>query len=368
MKRPHLLPIIRKEFFHIRRDPRSLAIVIIMPLMQLFLYTYAINMDVRDVKLAVLDESRTPVSRELVQRFTGSGYFVVQNFISSRDQVEPLFRKGAVKAVLVIPRDYAESVKTRATTSVQILVDGSDSNTGAVILNSAQQLLSRASQELTGLGFMPFQIRANIWYNPEQKSTYYIVPGLIAVLMMMICALLTSVTIAREKETGTLEQILVAPVRPFELIVGKVLPYVALASLDALIILMIGRLWFGIPFRGSALLLVGFGLIYVMTSLSLGVLISTIARNQQAAMMMANLITMMPSVLLSGFIFPISTMPKWLQIITLAIPARYFLAIIRGILLKGNGFDVLWSYAAFLLGLSVVLLAVSVKRFKVRLE
>jgi ABC-2 type transport system permease protein len=368
MKRPHLLPIIRKEFFHIRRDPRSLAIIIIMPLMQLFLYSYAINMDVRDVKLAVLDESRTPVSRDLVQRFTGSGYFVVQSYVTSRDEVEPLFRKGAVKAALVIPRNYAESVKTLTTTPVQILVDGSDSNTGAVILNTSQQLLSRASQDLTGLGFAPFQIRANIWYNPEQKSTYYIVPGLIAVLMMMICALLTSVTIAREKETGTLEQILVAPVRPFELIVGKVLPYVALASLDTLIILIIGRLWFGIPFRGSILLLVGFGLIYVMTSLSLGVLISTVARNQQAAMMMANLITMMPSVLLSGFIFPISSMPQWLQIITLAIPARYFLAIIRGILLKGNGFEVLWPYAALLLGLSIVLLAVSVKRFKVRLE
>jgi ABC-2 type transport system permease protein len=368
MNRPNLLPIIRKEFIHILRDPRSLSIVLIMPLIQLLLYSYAINMDVRDIKLAVLDESRTPASRELVRRFTGSGYFVQRASLDNRDQIEELFRRGTVKAVLAIPRNYAESVKTRVSTPVQILVDGSDSNTGAVILNTAQQLLTTASLDLSAVGFTPFQIRANIWYNPEQKSTYFIVPGLTAVIMMMICALLTSITIAREKETGTLEEILVAPVRPYELIIGKVLPYVALASADALIILLVGRIWFGIPFRGSPLVLTVFSLIYLLTSLSLGVLISTVARSQQVAMMMANLITMLPSVLLSGFIFPISSMPKWLQIVTYIIPARYFLEIIRGVLLKGNGFDVLWPQAAFLLGLAVLLLTVSVKRFKVRLE
>lgn len=368
MMRPNLLPIIRKEFYHIRRDPRSLSIILVMPLMQLLLYSYAINMDVRDIKLAVLDESRTPASRDLVRRFTGSGYFVERAAIASRDQIEPLFRDGAVKAALVIPRDYAEGIKTRPSTPVQILVDGSDSNTGAVILNTSQQLLAGISQDLSFAGFIPFQIRANIWYNPEQKSTYYIVPGLTAVLMMMICALLTSVTIAREKETGTMEEILVAPVRPFELVMGKVLPYVGLAALDALIILVVGRLWFGIPFRGSPLLLTVFSLIYLMTSLALGVMISTVARNQQIAMMMANLLTMLPSVLLSGFIFPVASMPQWLQVITYIIPARYFLVIIRGILLKGNGFAVLWPDAAFLLILAVVLLAASVRRFKVRLE
>jgi ABC-2 type transport system permease protein len=368
MLKPNLIPIIRKEFIHIRRDPRSLLIIIIMPLMQLILYSYAINMDVRDVKLGVLDESRTPASRDLLRRFTGSGYFLQRAALDTRDDVEPLFRQGSVKAVLVIPRDYAESIRRRTSTPVQILVDGSDSNTGAIILNTAQQLLTAASMDLSAAGYVPFQIRANIWYNPEQKSTFFIVPGLIAVLMMMICALLTSVTIAREKETGTLEEILVAPVRPFELIIGKVTPYVVLASMDALLILLVGRFWFGIPFRGSPLLVAGFSLIYLLSALSLGVLISTLARNQQIAMMIANLGTMLPSILLSGFIFPISSMPKWLQVVTLIVPARYFLEIIRGILLKGNGFDVLWPQAAFLLGLSVVLLAVSVKRFKVRLE
>lgn len=364
----NIIPIARKEFIHIRRDPRSLMIIILMPVLQILLYGYAIDMDVKDISLGVLDESRTPASRELLRQFVASGYFVQTAQIERRAQIEDYFRRREIKAALVIPHDYASSIKEQFVTPVQILVDGSDSNTGSVVLNTSRQLLADMSYVASGMQAPPLEINASIWYNPEQESSHYIVPGLIAVLMMMICALLTSIAITREKETGTLEQILVAPVSSFELIVGKVLPYVVLGAVVTFLILLFGRFWFGVPFEGSPILLTSFSLIYLLTALSLGLVISTIAPTQQVAMMMAAMITMLPSFILSGFVFPIASMPKVLQAVSYIIPARYFLVITRGILLKGNGFAVLWPEALFLLILSVLLIAVSVRRFKVRLE
>jgi ABC-2 type transport system permease protein len=365
----NILPVIRKEFIHIRRDPRSLMIIILLPIFQLLLFTYAIDMDVKDVHIGVLDQSRTPASRHLVSKFTGSDYFDRRATLHRRSQIEDCFRRRLIKAALVIPpgRDYAQSIHREAATPVQILIDGSDANTGSIVLNTSQQILAEASLELAGIPAPPLQMTYSIWYNPEQESSHFVVPGLIAVLMMMICALLTSVAIAREKETGTLEQILVAPLKPVQIVVGKVLPYVALASLDALLILLLGRFWFGVPFVGSALLLAALSLVYLLTALSLGILISTVAKTQQVAMMMAALGTLLPSVMLSGFIFPLASMPKILQAISYAVPARHYLVIIRGILLKGNGFDVLWPVVLYLLLLAAFLLIVSVRRFKVRL-
>jgi ABC-2 type transport system permease protein len=370
----NLFPIIQKEFIHIRRDPRSLTIIILMPIMQLLLFGYAIDMDVKNIPLGVWDQSRTPASRELIRKFTGSGYFTLKAQIERRQDIEDYFRSRTVKAALVIPSDYAASLMRETVTPVQILIDGSDSNTGAIVTNVSQQLLAEVTWDLIGRGGAgvkaiqsPFRILPEIWYNPEQESSHFIVPGLIAVLMMMICALLTSITITREKETGTMEQILVAPLQPLELVIGKVAPYVVLASLDALLILLFGYFWFGVPFRGSAWLLTGFSLLYVLTSLSLGILISTIAPTQQVSMMMAAMITLLPSVILSGFIFPVASMPWVLQGISYIIPAKYYLIIIRGILLKGNDFAVLWRDALFLAGLSFLLLIISIRRFKVRL-
>ncbi len=370
----NLLPVIIKEFIHIRRDPRSLTIIIVMPIMQLLLFGYAIDMDVKNIPLGVWDQSRTPASRELIRKFAGSDYFTLNAQIERQSEIEDLFRSRIVKAALVIPADYAASLKREAVTPVQILIDGSDSNTGSIVSNVSQQLLAEATWNLienagysAGGARFPFRILPAIWYNPEQESSHFIVPGLIAVLMMMICALLTSITITREKETGTMEQILVAPLQPLELVIGKVAPYVVLASLDALLILLFGYFWFGVPFIGSAWLLAFFSLLYVLTSLSLGILISTIAPTQQVSMMMAAMITLLPSVILSGFIFPVASMPWVLQGISHIIPAKYYLIIIRGILLKGNDFAALWRNALFLALLSFLLLIISIRRFKVRL-
>jgi ABC-2 type transport system permease protein len=363
-----ILPIIRKEFIHIRRDPRTLAIIIIMPILQMMLFGYAIDMDVKGIRLGIYDQSQTPASRELVRKFTGSDYFEQRETIKRRSEIEDLFRSRKIKAALVIPADFAESIRRETNTPIQVLVDGSDANTGSIVLNSTRQLLSEASLGLSSLPALPLQVTYSIWYNPEQESSHFIVPGLIAVLMMMICALLTSIAITREKETGTMEQLLVAPVKPYQIIIGKVLPYVVLAAVAATAVLLVGRFWFKVPFNGNPLLLVLLSLIYLITALSLGILISTIARSQQTAMMLALMGTLMPSVILSGFVFPVRSMPVILQAISKVIPATHFLVIIRGILLKGNTILVLWPFVLYLLLLSMMLLAISVRRFKVRLE
>ncbi len=363
-----ILPIIRKEFIHIRRDPRTLAIIILMPLVQLLIFAYAIDMDVKDIRLGILDYSRTPASRDLIRKFTGSDYFDYRVHIQKSSQIEDLFRGREIKAALVIPVDYAKSIKNEAVTPVQILIDGSDSNTGSIVLNTTRQLLTEASFEISSIRALPLSITSSIWYNPEQESNHFVVPGLVAVLMMMICALLTSIAITREKETGTMEQILVAPLKPYQIIIGKVLPYVLLAAIAATLIILVGRFWFKVPFVGSISLLVLLSLVYLLTALSLGILISTIAKTQQTAMMMALMGTMLPSVILSGFVFPVASMPLFLQAISKVIPATHFLVIIRSILLKGNGFQVLWPYVIYLVVLSLILLTISIKRFKVRLD
>lgn len=363
-----ILPVIRKELIHIRRDPRTLAIIIIMPLLQLLLFGYAIDMDVKDIKIGVLDQSRTPASRELISKFTDSDYFDRTEVITTRSQIQNLFRACRIKAALVIPEDFERSVRRHAVTPVQIIIDGTDANTGSIILNTTRQLLTEASFAASGLSKPPLNIATSIWYNPDQKSSHYIVPGLVAVLLMMICALLTSITITREKETGTMEQILVSPLKPHQVIIGKILPYVGLASVAASLVLLMGRFWFGVPFVGSLLVLTLLSLLYLLTALAFGILISTVAQTQQVAMMLALMGTMLPSVMLSGFVFPVRSMPLALQWLSKVIPATHYLVIIRGILLKGNGWSVLYPYAVYLVLLSLFLLAIGVKQFKIRLE
>jgi ABC-2 type transport system permease protein len=364
----NLMALAHKEFLHILRDPRSLTIIILMPILQVVLYGYAIDMDVKNIRLGVYDQSDTPASRELIRKFTGSNYFEIRANLTQLSQIEDGFRKRKIKAALVIPSDYATSIQHETVTPIQILIDGSDSNTGSIVLNSSRQLLSLASFELSSRMKAPLQIRYSIWYNPEQESSHFIVPGLIAILLMMICALLTSISITREKETGTMEQILVTPVKPYQIILGKVTPYIALATLDAALVLEFGRLLFGVPMVGNPFLLLGLSLIFLSAALSLGIFISTVAATQQVAMMMALMGTMLPSIMLSGFIFPVASMPLALRMISKVVPATHFLVIIRGILLKGVGFSVLWPYALYLLALAIFLIMISIKRFKVRLD
>lgn len=361
------IAIARKEWMHILRDPRSLIILFLMPLMMVFLYGYAITMDVRNISLGVWDGDNTVQSRDLIRDIVHSGYFIEKVHLASCDAVDDAIQRRQVKAVLSIPNGYGKNTINGTPPPVGVWVDGSDANTASVIQSYIRAIMAGRSITSSTLaasnGTAPFDVRQKVFYNPELKSSHFIVPGLVAILMMMICAMLTSLAIVREKETGTFEQLLVSPILAWELIIGKVLPYLILSFLVAAFILAVGYLHFDVPFQGSILLLAVFLMIYLFCALSLGLLISTIADSQRLAMLIALLTTLLPSVILSGFIFPIRSMPPIIQIITYIVPAKYFLTILRGIMLKDCGLGILWSQTMVLLGMGVVLVIVSVVRF-----
>lgn len=363
-----IVSISRKEFLHIIRDPRTLMIVILMPVIQLVMFGYALNLEIQKVELAVVDYDHSPQSRQLIEQFSGSRFFEVFPYQGSLAEAENLFLERQARVILIIPQDFARKLARTPVTPVQILVDAVDPNAATLIRNYCSQVIVQFNQNHGAQIPPPFGVRPTIWFNPDLKSAYFFVPGILALLLVMISALLTSITITREKELGTMEQILVSPVRPYEIIAGKVIPYIFLAFLDGSLILVLGILLFHVPFVGSLPLLALLTMLYIITALSLGLMISTIAKTQQVAMMAAVMVTLLPTVMISGFIFPIASMPRLLQLISYIIPARYFLFIVRGIMLKGNTAMQLMEPILFLATMSSVLLLISWKKFSVNLE
>lgn len=370
--------VMRKEFIHILRDPRTLAVVIVLPVLMLILYGYAINLDVRHLRTAILDQDKTSISREFIRSLQHNEYFDIVRYLDRPGQIDTLFARSEAKLVFVIPRGFGRDVAFGRSTQVQALIDGSDSTTATIAqsyvsgfiqmvsIDYVRQYARRAGLPAERLA-VPIDFQPRVWYNPEMKSTHFIVPGLIAVILMQISALLTSLTIVRERERGTIEQLVVSPVMPHELMIGKIVPYVIIAFVDVLLVLASGRLLFGVPLRGSAVLLLLHSAVFLFASMGIGLLISVAARTQLVAFIAAMLGTMLPSVLLSGFMFPISAMPQALQYLTYLIPARYFIVILRGIFLKGVGPEVLWKPALSLIVFGVVALVVSARRFQKRL-
>ncbi|MFH1279190.1 MAG: ABC transporter permease [Candidatus Eisenbacteria bacterium] len=359
-----VVPVLRKELIHIRRDPKTVAALFAIPVAMILLYGYALDLDVKDVEIAVADRSGSAESRDLIRRLTGSGVFRVVEEVARGDEADRLFRERMAKGVVVIPPRYGRDEGE----PVQLLVDGSDPNTANILIGYMSSVVSRVRLERIAPGPPPLSAEIRVLYNPEMESSRFMVPGLVAVILMMASALLTSVTIAREKETGSLEQLLVSPVGASAIVVGKVIPYVFLALLDGAVILVAGSLLFGVGIEGSIALLLLFALVYVFASLSLGVLISTVAGSQQVAMTVSLMVTMLPTVMLSGFIFNVSSMPAYLRAISRIIPATYFLKIIRGIVLKGSGIRELAEPASALLVIGALLLTASVVLFRRRVE
>jgi ABC-2 type transport system permease protein len=359
-----------KELKHILRDPRSLSIAILMPIMMTLLYGYAINLDIKNIKLAIIDFDNTRESRELAGKFYHSKYFRAPSIPPSLADPERSLKAGHTDVVLTIQPGFASALSSLDHYELGLLIDGADANLAAAAVSYSNIILWRFLQEnIPGAAGIPgVVISQQVLYNPDLKSSHFFVPGLIAIILMMISALLTSITIAREKETGTIEQLLTTPITPVQVIIGKVIPYVVLAFIDGALIIAFGVWHFGVPFEGSSVLLILFGVIYIIAALSIGILISTLVRTQQVAMMAAILVTVLPSVMMSGFIFEITNMPSVLQVIAYIIPAKYFLLIVRGILLKGSGLSVLWIQAAFLVLLTVILLGVSAKKFKLKMD
>ncbi|MEP0829309.1 MAG: ABC transporter permease [bacterium] len=358
-----------KELRHILRDPRSLIIAILMPILMTFLYGYAINLDIKNIKLAVLDFDKSFESRELVGYFYNSDYFLKSKAAPDLYDPEKILKTGDANAVLVIPHGFADAVASREDFELGLTVDGADANMSAATSSYSSMALMRFIEAKLphGMEIPGVKLSTQVLYNPDLKSSHFFVPGLIAVILMMISALLTSITIAREKETGTMEQLLTAPVTPRQLIIGKVIPYIGLALLDGILILLFAVFHFGVPFNGSILLMLFFGVIYIIAALSIGIFISTLVKTQQLAMMAAQLVTVLPSVMLSGYIFEIKNMPQILQYLTYIVPAKYFLIIIRGIMLKGADFTILWVQGSFLILLTIFLLTVATKKFSLKI-
>jgi ABC-2 type transport system permease protein len=368
--------IARKELLHVLRDPRSLGMAIAIPMLMLVLFGYALTLDVDRVPMVVWDQNRTPASRELVSRFDGSRYFtLVEQVANYRDLERAIDYRDALVA-LVIPSDFASQADAGRDVAVQFIVDGSDSTTATIALGYADAVMGDYSQEmlvdemqrLHGQSLrVPLDARPRVWFNPELESKNYIIPGLIAVIMMVIAALLTSLTVAREWERGTMEQLISTPVKGRELILGKLLPYFALGMLDLLLAVLMGQYLFGVPLRGSVPLLFLMAAIFLVGALSMGMLISIVTKNQLLAGQLAMVTTFLPAFLLSGFVFAIANMPTVIQWITCIVPARYFVTLLKGIYLKGVGLEVLWGDAALLVVFTVIMVLLANARFKKKL-
>jgi ABC-2 type transport system permease protein len=368
------LTMARKELLHIIRDRRTLAVMFLIPVVQLFLLGYAATTDIKHLPTAVLDRDRTPESRELIATYQASNYFDLTSFVDDEAQLGRLLDWGQVRAGLMIPAGYGQDISAGRKANVAFLIDGSDPNVAATVFAASQQVGQSQNMRLIErrLGIsademMTLEVRPRVWYNPDMKSVNFMVPALMGLILFFITMLLTAMSIVRERERGTIEQLMVTPVQPLEIIVGKVLPYVAVAFFDVLEVLAIGVLWFGVPIHGSVWLLLGMSSIFLMSSLGLGIFISSVSNTQQEAMMLAFFV-LMPSMFLAGFFFPIEAMPKFLQWLSYLVPLRYMLIIIRGIILKGVGWQILAGQAGALLlfGASIMLFAAA--RFKKRLE
>ena len=377
MKFVRVKAVARKEFIHIVRDPRSLGMAIAIPMLLLFLFGYALALDVDRVRLMVWDQSQTPASREFLTYFTGSRYFSLQQYASGYPELERALDANEVLVGLVIPRDFAERARTRTPLRVQAIVDGSDSNTAtiamgylnAIALAYSNQVLLEETRRLTGkTPVPPVELRPRVWFNADLESRNYIIPGLTAVIMMVIAALLTSLTVAKEWEQGTMEQLISTPVKETELVVGKLLPYFAIGMLDVLLAVLMGTLVFGVPLRGSVPLLFGVSAVFLAGALSMGLLISIVAKSQLLASQLAMILTFLPSFLLSGFMYATANMPRAVQIVTYLVPARYFVALLKGIYLKGVGLDVLGIHAAMLAAFSGLMIALAILKFEKRLD
>jgi len=373
--------LIWKELIELRREPRLFAIVIIAPVVQLFALGYAATTDVRDVPVVVADADRSVDSRELIRRFDASPSFTVVGVRATVDETGPYLESGRAWIALSIPRGYGSGLAAGRTETVQIVADGSDANSAGLSLGYATSLITAYSQEraleraqAAGLGPLPataliasgqqasgiIEPRVRVWFNPRLISRDFMIPGIVALLLLVITSNLSSMAIVREREVGTLEQLNVTPLRRLELVVGKLLPYAFVGLIDVALVLTVSTFWFEVPFKGSLVLLIGMTCIYLISTLGLGLLISTISSTQQQAMMTTTFMFLLPMIYLSGFVFPIENMPDVIQWVTYLIPLRYFLVILRSLFLKGVGLEAFWPEALALTawGLAVLTLAI----------
>lgn len=371
-----LMAIVRKEFIQLRRDKRMLILILVLPLMQLFLLGYAATNDVRDVPLVVYDQCHCAEGRILLDAYRSADYFELKYAVGSDAELRELIDKGKAGVGLILPPDYASQLY-RGQAQVAFIVDGSDPTMATTALSAAQLIAQNLATDLmveklerSGLNIeleLPLEVRTTVWYNPDLVSAYFMIPGVIGMILYAITAILSATAVVRERERGTIEQLIVTPIRPWELVVGKILPYVILALLDTLEVIAVGHWWFGVPVRGSFLLIVLLSTIFLFSGLGIGLFASTIANTQQEAMLTVWM-TLLPSIFLAGFFFPIANMPKLLQWISYFIPLRYYLRIIRVLLLKGVGLPYITGDVIAMTLFSVLIMGAASLRFRKRLD
>ena len=358
-----------KEVHHILRDRRTLTVLLLLPLAQVLLFGYAVRTDIRDIRVAVVDPSPDAVSRSLAQRIDGTDVFTLVTTVPTVDALEPLFQRGDIDQALVFPVDFGSNLGRAEGTSIQVVTDATDPNTGSAMADYAESVIRDWTLDRSVASAPPrVVVDVRMLFNPTLESANLFVPGLMAVLLTVVSALMTAISLSREKEQGTLEILLVSPLRPWQIIVGKVLPYLALGVGNVTTVLLAATLVFGVPLRGSVTLLFAESLLFIVVSMALGVLVAAITSSQRTAMLGSILALMLPTIILSGMIFPIASMPAPLQTVSNVVPGRWFLVIARGIMLKGAGIAELWQETLVLTGMCAVLLTAAVRRFDLRLS
>jgi len=362
---------LRKEFLHIFRDPRTMIIIFGIPIVQLMLFGEVISTDIQNAKIGILDQSHDNTTQRITSKLLSSGYFVLAKELQPGEDVEDVFRKGIVKMVVNFGPNFEQNLERDGKEDVQLLADASDPNTARILTSYAGGIINDfVKKEKMQNIQLPNQINIEVrmLYNEGLKSVYMFVPGIMAMILMLISAMMTSISISKEKEMGTMEVLLASPLKPIQIVLGKVTPYLLLSFINALTIILLGVFVFGVPIKGSFFLLMGESFLFILMALSLGILISTVAPNQMVAMFISLLGLMLPTILLSGFIFPIRNMPLPLQIVSNIIPPRWFIVIVRNIMLKGTGIFYIWKETLVLVFMSVTFIALSIKNFKIRLE
>lgn len=368
MKR--FIGFVTKEFYHIFRDKRTLFILFGMPIAQIILFGFAITNEINNVNIAILDQSKDVATQKIIAKINASKYFVVKQNISHENEIENVFKKGKVKAVLVFENHFIKNLETKKQAKVQVITDATDPNIANTVTNYVNAILQNYIQQLNRDNPTTYSIQTQtqLYYNPELKSVFNFVPGVMTIILMLVSAMMTSISITREKEMGTMEVLLVSPLKPFQVIIGKVFPYIFLSIINATIIVLLGYFVFKMPIVGSLFLLAFESILFIITALSLGILISTVTDSQQTAMMISLFGLMLPVIILSGFIFPISSMPLPMQIISNIIPAKWFIIIVKAVMLKGASVSVIWKETLILIGMTAAYILLSIKKYKIRLE
>lgn len=361
---------VKKEVFHIIRDKRTLVILFGLPIIQILLFGFAITNEIKNANIAILDLSKDEVSEKLTNKILSSGYFQLYSNLHSFNEIEKVFQSGKVKQVIVFEENFGENLYKSGKANLQLISDASEPNTGNALISYTSNIVQNFQQSINLQNQAPMQIITELKmnYNPELRGAYMFVPGLVAIILIMVSAMLTSISITREKELGTMEILLASPMKPIIIIIGKVMPYMLLSFINANIIILLGKYIFGVPIVGSYIFLMIESLLYILVALSLGIFISTVTQTQQAALMISLMGLMLPTIMLSGYVFPVENMPLPLQIISNIIPAKWFIIIVRSVMLKGSNILDLWKENLVLIGFVLFFVLLSLKKYKVRLE